>query len=76
MPRYLSWLALAVAAGFLVVASVEVRLHTRVPARDRTGWSRMRSATDVAHDCRTSEPVARDYLLKSRRACTSSWRRH
>jgi hypothetical protein len=37
MPRYLSWLALAVPAGFLVVASVEVRLHTRVPARDGTG---------------------------------------
>jgi len=31
MPRYLSWPALAVAAGFLVVASVEVRLHARVP---------------------------------------------
>ena len=37
MPRYLSWLALAVAAGFLVVASVEVRLHARAPAR--TDWA-------------------------------------
>jgi hypothetical protein len=28
MTHYLSWLALAVIAGFLVVASLEVRLHT------------------------------------------------
>ena len=29
-----------------------VLAQTRVPAGDRTGGSRMRSATDVAHDCR------------------------
>jgi hypothetical protein len=32
MPATSHWLALAVAAGFLVVASLEVRFHTRVPA--------------------------------------------
>jgi hypothetical protein len=90
MPRYLSWLAVAVAAGFLVVASVgfaastvmsralpisvvtvvispgiaygerhhkaaattAVLVQTRVPAGDRTGGSRMRSTTDLAHDRR------------------------
>jgi hypothetical protein len=40
-PATSHWLALAVAAGFLAVASVEVRLHTRVPATSpgRRPWS-------------------------------------
>jgi hypothetical protein len=51
MPPYLSWLVLAVAAGFLVVAKCRgpaPQAGAGQPDREVP----MRSATDVAHDCR------------------------
>ena len=47
----MGWIAGFIFAWFFVAVGAGL-VQTRVPAGDRTGGSRMRSATDVAHDCR------------------------